>query len=447
MTKARMFFCCASSVVGATALCVLASCGSDDGTPPPVATTPPVTVMADWNRISVQAWTQLEATAGAPITPHNEARGLAMANGVIHDVLNAIDHRYAAYAYTASQPGASPDAAVAQAAHDVLVADPQLVSIYPSGSQQTFLDAALASDLAKVPDGAAKTSGIALGRAAAAYYIQLRAADAAHMTPFGPNPRGPAQQPGDYQYTAPFNSSGPPFNGGSIAVPDWQNMATFVLRSTTQFVPPGPNPVTSAAFMTDLAEVKALGAATGSARTADQSQIGTFWLENPPLQWNRIARTVATPKNVNGWDAARMYALLNFAMADGYIVYAQVGNTFNFWRPVTAIHYYDPASTWQEFGFPTPPTRDYTSGHAMEVGIAAAVLKNVFGSDATSFSATSTSLPNVTRNYTSFSSAANECAVSRIYVGYHFRKSTMDGLSLGDSIGSYAATTILAAAR
>ena len=135
-----------------------------------------------------------------------------------------------------------------------------------------------------------------------------------------------------------------------------------------------------------------------------------------------------TPKNLNGWDAARMYALLNLAMADGYIVYAQVGNTFNFWRPVTAIHYYDPASTWQEFGFPTPPTREYASGHAMVAAAAATVLKDVLASDAASFSATSTSLPNVTRSYTSFSAAASECAVSRIYIGYHFRKSTTDGL-------------------
>jgi membrane-associated phospholipid phosphatase len=440
----KTLLCC---LVGLTTMAILVSCGKDDGSSPaPVASTP-ITVTADWNRVALQAWTQLEATAGAQITPHYEARGLAMSSGVIHDVLNAIDHRYAAYAYVATQPGASPDAAVAQAAHDVMVANTQLVSDYPSGSQKAFLDAALATDLAKVPDGPAKTSGIALGQAAAAYYIQLRAADAPHMAPLGPNPRGPAQQPGDYQYTAPFNSPGAPFNGGSIAVPDWQNIAPFVVRSTTQFAPPGPNAVTSAAFMADLAEVKALGAATGSTRTADQTQIGTFWLENPPLQWNRIARTVAAPKNMNGWDAARMYALLNLSMADGYIVYAQVGNTFNFWRPVTAIHYYDPTSTWQEAAFPTPPTRDYTSGHAMEVGIAATVLANVFGSDSASFAATSTTLPNVTRNYTSFSAAAMECGVSRIYVGYHFRKSTMDGIALGNAIGGYAATSALAAAR
>ncbi len=440
-----------AAALGATVF-GLASCGGSDdngnsSTPTATAAAPPLAVAADWNRISLQAWTQLEATAGGPITPHYEARGMAMASGVIHDVLNAIDHRYAAYAYIATQPGASPDAAVAQAAHDVLIADPQLVTANPSGSQKAFLDAALATDLAKVPDGAAKTAGIALGQAAALYYIQLRSADAPHMAPFGPNPRGPAVKAGDYQYTAPFNSSGPPFNGGSIAVPDWQNITPFVVRSTTQFVPPGPNAVTSAAFTADLADVKALGAATGSTRTADQTQQALFWAENPPLQWNRIARTMATAKNLNGWDAARMYALLNFSMADGYIVYAEVGNTFNFWRPVTAIHYYDPTSTWQELGFPTPPTRDYASGHSMVAQAAATVLKNVFASDAASFAATSTSLPTATRSYTSFSSAASECAVSRIYIGYHFRKSTTDGLALGDAIGNYTTTSVLAAAH
>ena len=113
-----------------------------------------------------------------------------MASAVIHDVLNAIDDRYAPYAFDASQGDASPDAAVAQAAHDVLVADSQLVSDFPSGSQQAYLDSALAADLSKVADGPAKTSGIALGKAAARSYLQLRAGDAPHMAPFGPNPKG-----------------------------------------------------------------------------------------------------------------------------------------------------------------------------------------------------------------------------------------------------------------
>lgn len=448
MKQYRSAFACAA--LGAATLFGLASCGGSDdngNAPAPVAATPTPTVAVDWNRIAVQAWTQLEATAGGPITPHYEARGLAMTSAAIHDALNAIDHRYAPYAFTGTQPGASPDAAVAQAAHDVMVADAQLTTANPAGSQQAYLDHALASDLATVPDGAAKTSGIALGQSVARYYIQLRAADAAHMAPFGPNPRGPAVNPGDYQYTAPFNSPGAPFNGGSIAVPDWQNLAPFVLRTTTQFAPPGPNAVTSAAFAADLAEVKALGAATGSTRTADQTQVALFWAENPPLQWNRIARTAVTPKNLNGWDAARLYALLNLAMADGYIVYAQVGNTFDYWRPVTAIHASDPTGNWQELGFPTPPTREYTSGHSMVAAAAATVLQNVFGSDTASFAATSTSLPNVTRSYASFSAAANECAVSRIYIGYHFRKSTVDGLALGSAMGRYAATSALAVVK
>lgn len=419
-------------------------CGHDDGspdtTPTPMAQ---AVVTADWNRVALQAWTQLEATAGAQIDPHYEARGLAMSNAVIHDVLNAIDRRYAPYAFVAIQKDASPDAAVAQAAHDVMVANTTLVSDFPAGSQKAYLDGALAADLAKVADGPAKTSGIALGQAAASYYIQLRASDAAHMVPFGPSRQGNGTLAGQYQYTVPFNSPGAPFFGGSIGVPDWQNMQTFVLKSTTQFTAPGPYAPSSAAFQTDLAEVKALGAAVGSTRTADQSQIALFWAENSPLGWNRIARTVATAKALNGWDAARLYALLQLSLADSYTVYSQVGDTFNFWRPVTAIHFYDPTSTWQEFGFPTPPTRDYVSGHSMEGGAAAAVLRTVFGGDAASFSTTSTSLPNVTRTFTSFSQAADENAMSRILIGFHFRKATIDGKALGDAIGSYVATSIM----
>ena len=420
---------------------LITACGDDDSTP--VAAVPVVTVSADWNLVAVQAWTQLEATAGAPITPHYEARGLAMANAVIHDVLNAVDRRSQPYAFDASAKDASPDAAVAQAAHDVLVADSQLVSDFPAGSQQAFLDAALATDLAKVADGAAKTAGIALGRQAAQFYIQLRSADAPHMAPFGPNPKGNGTLAGQYQYTVPFNSPGAPFFGGSIAVPDWRNLTPFVLRTTTQFVPPGPYSPTGPEFAADLAEVTALGAATGSTRTADQTQLADFFSENSPLMWNRIARAAAASKTLDGWQLARMYALLNLALADGYIVYAQVGEQYDFWRPVTAIHFNDPASTWQEHGFPTPPTRDYTSGHSMEGGAAAAVLQAVFASDTVAFNATSTSDPGVTRSYASFSQAANDNALSRIYIGYHFRKSIVDGKALGASIGSYVAATAL----
>ena len=419
---------------------LLTACGGNDNT---TATSNQATVSADWNAVALQAWTQLEATARAPITPHYEARSLAMASGVIHDVLNAIDRRYQPYAYDVVAHDASPDAAMAQAAHDVLVADSQLVTDYPLGSQKAFLDAALASDLAKVPDGSAKSSGITLGQAAAAYYIQLRSADAPHMMPYGPNPKGQGAVAGAYEYTVPFTSPGAPFFGGSIAVPDWQNLTPFVVKTTSQFAVPGPYDPTSSNFAAELLEVTMLGAATGSSRTADETDLATFFSENSPLQWNRVAHTVGSAKLLNGWDQARLHALLNLSLADAYIVYAAVGEQYNFWRPVTAIHFTNPASTWQEFGFPTPPTRDYVSGHSMQGGAAAAVLQSVFGTDTVSFSATSTAAPGVTRTFASFSEAADENALSRIYIGYHFRKSTVDGKALGASIGSYATSAAM----
>ena len=420
---------------------LLAACGGGSDSSP---TTTQAAVTADWNAVALQAWTQLEATAGAPVTPHYEARGLAMTSGVIHDVLNAIDRRYQPYVYNAVAPDASLDAAVAQAAHDVLVADTQLVSDYPAGSQKAFLDATLATDLAKIPEGPTKVSGIALGKAAAGFYIQLRAADAPHMAPFGPNPKGQGTVAGAYEYTVPFDSPGAPFFGGSIAVPDWRNMTPFVVKTTSQFAVPGPYSPTSPEFAAELAEVTSLGVASGSTRTSDQTDLATFFSENSPLQWNRIAHTVAAAKGLNGWDQARMHALLNLSLADAYIVYAAVGEQYNFWRPVTAIHYTNPASTWQEFGFPTPPTRDYVSGHSMQGGAAAAVLQSVFGTDTVTFSATSTAAPGVTRTFASFSQAADANALSRIYIGYHFRKSTVDGKALGAKIGQFAASQALA---
>ena len=351
MRCSRQILLAATPVVAAALILVACGGGDSDST----ASSTPVTVSADWNLVAAQAWTQLEATAGAPITPHYEARGLAMASAVIHDVLNAIDHRYAPYAFDASQPDASPDAAVAQAAHDVLVADAQLVSDFPSGSQQAYLDSALAADLAKVAEGTVKTSGIELGKAAARFYLQLRAGDAPHMAPFGPNPKGNGALAGQYRYTVPFDSPGAPFFGGSIAVPDWREMTPFVVRTTTQFAPPGPYDPASAAFAADLAEVRALGATTGSTRTADQTEMADFFSENSPLMWNRIARSVAAAKSLDGWQRARLHGLLNLALADGYIVYAAVGEQFNFWRPVTAIHFVDPRARGRSTAFRRRP--------------------------------------------------------------------------------------------
>lgn len=390
----------------------------------------------DWNLVATMAVTAIGPPPKGP-TPFNESRIYAMTNAAIHDVLNAIERRYTPYSFDTRATGAtSPEAAVAQAAHDILIAQSEL------SPQQDFLALALQTDLAKVAPGPAKDAGMALGKSAARHYLDLRAGDVSKMQPIGPNPAGNRTQAGAYRYTKPFDEA--PFNG-IIANPHWSQLTPFVLPTSSQFRSPGPYPLTSAQYAVDFNEVKRLGSKGSSARTVEQTAIATFWLENSPLAWNRIARTVAAAQQLDRWDSARLYALVQLAEADAYLAAKDSKSHFNAWRPVTAIHLAQsdmnpatiPDASWEESNFPTPPDQEYSSGHACAGAATAEVLQLFFGTDNVGFSMTSTSLPGQTRYYGSFSQAEDENKDSRIYAGYHFRKSVNDGETLGRKIGSY----------
>jgi hypothetical protein len=235
-----------------------------------------------------------------------------------------------------------------------------------------------------------------------------------------------------------------------------------VLQDSTQFRPRPPYAVTEPAYTADYNEVKALGgdsSTTPSARTADQTAIALIWWESSPLKWNRIARTVAVTRGLTLWEHARLFALLNMALADGYIAMADAKNHYHFWRPVIAIQQGEtdgnPATTgdptWTPLR-PTPANSDYPSGHAIEGGAAAEVLTQVFGTDQINFQDCSMTLPEgstcndpapVRRSYTSFSQAADENAYSRVLIGFHFRKATEAGTAYGRKIGERAVTLAL----
>ena len=220
--------------------------------------------------------------------------------------------------------------------------------------------------------------------------------------------------------------------------------------------------MTEKAYTADYNEVKSLGGdgnTTSSARTADQTEIAYFWWESSPLKWSRIGRTVAADAGLNSWQNARLFALLNMALADGYVAMSATKNHYSYWRPVTAIRAGeadgnpdttgDPA--WTPLR-PTPPNQDYASGHSIEGGVGAEVLKQVLGNDGISFQDCGVKLPAgsacsdpspVLRSYSSFSQAATENAVSRILIGFHFRKSIEEGTQYGRKIGERAATNYL----
>jgi hypothetical protein len=390
--------------------------------------------------------------------PFHESRIYAMMHVAIHDALNAIDRRSRPYALDLqAEAGASPDAAVAAAARDVLV--PLIAQLPLELVTQACIDAGIASveaaytaALAAIPDDQAKAQGVAVGQAAAAAILGLRAEDGA-VGPFLNFACPQDTNPGEYQCTP-----------GSlfIAFEVWENVIPFALKDSSQFRPGPPYAVDRKKYAADFNEVKSLGGdnvTTPSARTADQTEIALFWLESSPLKWNRIARTVSADQGLDLWENARLFGLLNLALADGYIAMADSKNHYNYWRPVTAIQTGDtdgnPDTTgdpaWTPLR-PTPPDQDYDSGHSIEGGAGAEVLKQFFGTDEISFQDCGVLLPAgstcsdaspVFRSYTSFSQAAADNAYSRILIGYHFRKSVEEGTEHGRKIGKRAANLYL----
>jgi hypothetical protein len=194
--------------------------------------------------------------------------------------------------------------------------------------------------------------------------------------------------------------------------------------------------------------VKAIGDIHSTTRTAEQSEIAKFWYEDSPLGWNRIANTIVRQLGLDSWSAARTFALVHFAMADGFIAGFEAKYRFRFWRPVTAIHaaatdgnpLTEPDATWQPFLI-TPPVPDYPSTHTVLGWAAAEVLIELFG-DKVRHSATSLTLPGVTRHFKGFSDAADENGLSRIYAGIHFRHAVRDGRRQGRGIGRAVADAL-----
>jgi hypothetical protein len=418
--------------------------------------------VTDWNANAGAA--ALAACISPSDDPLHESRLYAMVHLAAHDALNAIQRRSRPYAYDATAaPGTSAEAAVAAAARDVLVSQigligapfpPQCVAAGIARAESDY-----ASALAAIADGAAKAQGIALGQSAAAAVIARRANDGSTMPLVDPAfPQGTA--PGQWRFTP----GSPPI----AFAPNWGQVTPFVLRDAAQFRPGPPLAVSCEGghlnnadgcrkYAADVEEVRRFGSdglSAPSARDAEQTEIALFWVESSPLAWNRIARTVSAAQGLDLWQNARLFGLLNMALADGYVASLSTKYHYLFWRPVTAIREAandgNPGTTadtgWMSLR-PTPPVPDYESAHSVEGAAAAQVMNRVFGRPNIAFSACSLTLPAgnncndgnpVRRTFRSFDEAAAENGVSRIYVGFHFRDAVEKGLEHGRRIGEWA---------
>jgi len=385
----------------------------------------PADEVTDWNQ------NMLTAIFTAKLGPLATSRVAAMVQSAVFDAVNGIHPHYTPIHVPPTSPrGASVRAAAAQAAHDILV------SLFPQ--QQNTLDAQLAASVAQLIDegdnsqGKSLERGLSWGQYVARQIWAWRGTDG-FTTVLAPFLGG--TDPGEWRPTPPAFAPG--------SNPQVASMTTWAIESHSQFRPGGPPALDSAQYTADFTEIKAMGVANSTARSADQTQFSIFWNGNVIALWNRAAVQVAASMGLSLVENARLLALLNLAMADTYICCWDAKYTYVFWRPITAIVLADTDGnpdtaadpTWTPL-LVTPPFPEYPSGHASVGGAASAVLAAFFG-DQTTFSAISETLPGVTRNFSSFSQAADELGDARVFGGIHFRNSCNVGRAQGEQVAEY----------
>lgn len=400
----------------------------------------PNTTVITWN-------TAISRAVDNRFPPPAEARIYAMVSLAIHDALNNVVPKYEAYGLDNGTVDASglnkdnlallADAAVSQAAYDVLT------ELFPPAQPQA--SALLENILSSISDPDLRAMGVDVGHAVAAALFVKRSND----FPLGFSSFDMGDAPGVYQANfmpwAVANPNPPFWPANAVYAANLGDFEPFGMATSDQFRAVPPYPVDSPEYAADYEEVKRLGCTACPERSAEQTEIGAFWVENVSSSTNRIARTLAQQEKLDGWETARLFALLHIAQIDANISSFEGKYHYNYWRPITAIWAGDddgnPATmgdaSWRPT-FTTPPTPDYPSTHATTGAAGAEILRLFFKKDKVSLKISSPYyLPGVERTLTSFTQIGRENALSRIYIGYHFRKAVEEGEKTGHQLGEY----------
>lgn len=359
----------------------------------------------------------------------------------VHDALNAIEPRFGIYLEIGPEPEADPIAAAAQAAFEIAVDQ------YPD--QRERFERERRRRLDAVGEGEAKRAGIELGAKSARAILAAREGDGWDSEA---DYQWQPMAPGVY---AEFNEhSGTP--EGFIFGAGWAAAEPFALDSPGHFRSPPPPAIDSDEYTRAFNEVKEVGAHESASRTADQSHLAMWWKDFIENSHNRLARQLVMEDGLDLWRTARMFALLNMSIYDAYVCVFDNKFHYNHWRPYTAIrwaaHDGNPATVadpgWDNLHRHTYAFPSYPSAHGVASAAAAMVLADTFGADRPVTMTTthvdragplSDKMPidPTTRSFDSFAAAAEEAALSRVYLGIHFRYDSVEGTKLGRKIGAY----------
>ena len=374
-----------------------------------------------WN----QELQQLLVVPGAQPASIHPTRTLAITQIAIYDAVTGIRGAGEPLVVDLHGPrSASADAAAAAAARTSLDA------LLPT--QQPAIDAFFQSSLAQLGSGEHVERGIRFGSEVAVAVLAARANDGATATP---PVFTPGSGPGEYQLTPPPFAP-PGFTQTSHVTP-------FVLASASQFRPAPPPALTSAKYAADFNEVKSLGELHSTTRTADEAAIGRFWGAAPIwIVWNQIADQASLASGNSLQQNARLFAVLNTALADSAIALYDAKYAYHRWRPITAITAVNQGNAntladpnWVPLAN-TANDPSYPGAHATFSQAAATVLEDFFGSDVFAFSLTHPAI-GITRSFDSLSAASNEASDSRIFAGQHFRYDEEAGQTLGSQVADF----------
>lgn len=379
---------------------------------------------------AVVSWNAIAVRTAIQIARQNQPQSsmyLARVQAAVYNAVVAIEGRYQPYhSELALRPEASVEAAVATAAHHVLVYD------FPA--QQVMLDADLTAALGAIPEGGAKTAGMEVGQAAATELITQRQGDGLEA---------------DIGFTMPTPAPGVwQLPSGMTPLSPWiSNLRPYLIHSPKQFRPGPPSDLSSEEWAEQFEEVRLLGRTDSSYRTAEQTDIARFWTTHAQAQYNAAYQRIVQTRELDAVEAARLFAMGNLVGADALIGCFDAKYYYLFWRPQFAIPLGNTDGNPQtaeddEFVplLPTPPHPEYPSAHSCYTSAQAEVFIEILGTPRIELDLTSTA-PNVvqrTRHFEFAQDLVQEIINARVWGGIHYRESDVKGATLGRKIAHWA---------